>query len=302
MGYDYSVNTLGDIRGMGSGGVFAIGRVKSIVLGQYLYDNTPDPNYTAPRDIGKIAYDLLYQTMNFPNDKGSSRPAYPIFSTIKQYPLISEIVLIVPGPDPDMNNNIAEQGNYYFPPYALWNSVNHNAFPNMRDYEAYIKQNANNEGVDNKQLTGNNPGELPLGYMFKELLDVRSLRPFEGDTLIESRFGSSIRFGSTNTTKKLNSWSSTGELRKPITIIRNGQGPQPTSNYFDSTVEDINKDGSTIWMLAGQNVKIDNLESFPLTSFGFGTKAIEQTTSVIDRVDKSTEVRSGAAQDRLTLS
>ena len=272
------------------------------MLGEFLYDNTPDPNYTAPRDIGKISYDLLYQTMNFPNDKGSSRFAYPIFSTIKQYPLISEIVLIVPGPDPNMNDSIEEQGLYYFPPYALWNSVNHNAFPNMSDYEVYVKQNANNQGVDNTQLTSDNPGDLPLGYMFKELLDVRSLRPFEGDTLIESRFGSSIRFGSTNTTKKLNSWSSTGELRKPITIIRNGQGPQPTSNYFDSTVEDINKDGSTIWMSAGQNVKIDNLESFPLTSFGFGTKAIEQTISAVERTDKSTEVRSGAAQDRLTLS
>jgi len=302
MSYQFSVNKLGDVRGAGGGGVFAIGRVKNIVLGEFLYDNTPDPNYTAPRDIGKIAYDLLYQTMNFPNDKGSSRFAYPIFSTIKQYPLISEIVLIAPGPDPNMNDSIEEQGLYYFPPYALWNSVNHNAFPNMGDYEVYVKQNANNQGVDNKQLTGDNPGELPLGYMFKELLDVRSLRPFEGDTLIESRFGSSIRFGSTNTTKKLNSWSATGELRKPITIIRNGQGPQPTRNYFDSTVENVNKDGSTIWMMSGQNVKIDNLDTYPLNSFGFGIKASEQLTTTIARVDRSTEVNSAANQDRINLA
>jgi hypothetical protein len=302
MGYDYSVNTLGDIRGIGSGGVFAIGRVKSIVLGKYLYDNTPDPNYKTPKDVGKISYDLLYQTMNFPNDKGSSRPAYPIFSTIKQYPLISEIVLIVPGPDPNMNDNIAEQGMYYFPPYALWNSVNHNAFPNMRDYEAYVKQNSNSEGVNNKQVSEDNPGQLPLGYMFKELLDVRSLRPFEGDTIIESRFGSSIRFGSTNTTKKLNSWSSTGELRKPITIIRNGQGSQPTKDYFDPTVEDINKDGSTIWMLSGQNVNIDGLSLFPKRSYGFDVEATAASTTTVDRIDKSTEVRSGADQDRLNIS
>lgn len=300
--YNFSVNTIGGIKGSGEGGVFAIGRVKSIVLGEYRYDGVRDPEYKAPRDVGKISYDLLYQTKNFNNDKGSSRPAYPMFSTIKQYPLISEIVLIVPGPDPDMNNGIDEQGLYYFPPYALWSSVNHNAFPNMRDYDAYIQSVTNSQNVDNKKLSGDNPAPLPLGYMFSELKNIKNLRPFEGDTLIESRFGSSIRFGSTNITKKLNSWSTTGEFGKPITIIRNGQGPQPTSDDFEPTVEDINKDGSTVWLTAGQTIKIDGLDSFPLGSFGFGVQAREQLTQAVDRIDKSTEVRSGADQDRLNFN
>lgn len=302
MSYNFSVNTLKDVKGRDGGGILAVGRVKSIVLGEYLYDNVKDPNYTSPRDIGKISYDLLYQTKNFPNDKGSSQPAYPLFSSFKQFPLISEIVLIVLGPDSNMNDNIVEQGLYYFPPYALWNSQNHNAFPNMRDYEAYLQDVVNSQNMENKALTGDNPGELPLGYMFKELLDIRSLRPFEGDTIIESRFGSSIRFGSTNTTKKLNSWSSAGELRKPITIIRNGQGTQPDRDYFQQTVEDINKDGSTIWMMAGQTVSIDGLRLFPLRSFGFGVEAREQLTQVVDRVDKSTELKSGADQDRQNMN
>lgn len=298
MSYAFSVNTLGNVKGRDGGGILAVGRVKSIVLGEFLYDNVKDPNYTGPRDVGKISYDLLYQTKNFPTDKGSSTPAYPIFSGFKQFPLISEIVLIVLGPDANMNDNIMEQGLYYFPPYALWNSQNHNAFPNMRDYEAYLQDLVSTQNVDNTALSGNNPGELPLGYMFKELLDIRSLKPFEGDTIIESRFGSSIRFGSTNITKRLNTWSSSGELRKPITIIRNGQGAQPTKDYFQPTVEDINKDGSTIWLMDGQTVNITGLNLFPLRSFGFGTETREQITQTIDRVDKSTELRSGAEQDR----
>lgn len=302
MSYNFSVNTLGDVKGRDGGGILAIGRVKSIVLGEFLYDNVKDPNYTGPRDVGKITYDLLYQTKNFPNSKGSSLPAYPLFSSFKQFPLISEIVLIVLGPDANMNDNIMEQGLYYFPPYSLWNSQNHNAFPNMRDYEAYLQEIVSSQNMENKSLTEDNPGELPLGYMFKELLDVRSLRPFEGDTIVESRFGSSIRFGSTNTTKKLNTWSSSGELRKPITIIRNGQGIQPTKDYFQPTVEDINKDGSTIWMMSGQNVNIDNLELFPLRSFGFGVQAKEQFIQTVDKIDKSTEIRSGADQDRQNFS
>ena len=296
--YKYGANPMGNIRGRDGGGVFAIGRVKTIVLGKYRYDNVPDPNYTNSSDIGKISYDLLYTTKNFQNDKGSSRPAYPIVSVFKQYPLVSEIVLIVPGPDAAMNDSIEEQGLYYFPPYALWNSLNHNAFPNMRDYESYILDLANQENTENKKLTEDNPGELPLGFMFKELKDVRSLLPFEGDTIIESRFGSSIRFGSTNITKNLNTWSTSGELYKPITIIRNGQGEQSTRDYFDQTIENINKDGSTIWMTAGQSVKIDNLNTYPLTSFGFGVQATEKSFREVDRIDKSTETKSGADQDR----
>lgn len=301
--YVYSNNNvMGNVKGRGGGGVFAIGRVKSIVLGKYRYDNTPDPSYSNPSDIGKISYDLLYQTKNFPSDKASSRPAIPIFSSFKQYPLVSEIVLIVPGPDSNMNDDIEEQGLYYFPPYALWNSVNHNAFPNMRDYEVYLNNISERQNTENKELTKDNPGELPLGYMFKELLNVRSLLPFEGDTIIESRFGSSIRFGSTNITNKLNSWSNSGELHKPITIIRNGQGDQPTKDYFDQTVEDINKDGSTIWMTSDQTIQINGLDLFPKKSFGVATQSTRQSTQQIEKIEKSTEVRSGAQQDRNTLN
>jgi hypothetical protein len=131
MANPYILSPGGSDAGKGMSSLFAIGRVKSIVLGEFRYDGIRDPDYSTPKDIGKISCELLYTTKNFPNGKGGAMPAYPIFTAIRQYPLISEIVLIMPGPDSDMNDDIERQGMYYFPPYSLGNSVNHNAFPNL---------------------------------------------------------------------------------------------------------------------------------------------------------------------------
>ncbi len=284
------------------GGLFAVGRVKSICLGEYRYDGVKDPSYSSPKDIGKISYELLYATKNFSNGKGGSRPAYPIFSAIKQYPLISEIVLIMPGPDSDMNDNIEEQGMYYFPPYSLWNSVNHNAFPNLQEYADYLNTQFQTVEMQNKTIDAENAGVLPVGYMFSEAKDVRSLRPFEGDTILESRFGQSIRFGSTNITKQLNSWSKYGALGKPITIIRNGQGAQDSPDYFEPTVENINRDDSTIWLTSGQVIDIDDSTLFPLNSFGESNKIPSTNAQTTTRIDRSRESTSAVSQDRASLT
>jgi hypothetical protein len=296
---DGSGNYSGD-SGIG-GGQFVIGRVKNIVLGEYRYDGVKDPDYETPRDIGKISYEVMYSALTFPDEKGSGQPAYPIFSTIKQYPLLSEIVLIVPGPDADMNDDIKRQGMYYFPPFSLWSSVNHNAFPNMEEYSKYLKHAFDTIQQENKEVNAESVGVLPIGYMFTELKDIRSLRPFEGDTIIESRFGQSIRFGSTNLTNTMNNWSKSGALNRPITIIRNGQGPQDNPNYFVPTVENINRDNATMWMTSGQSIDIDNIGLYPFNSFGELNKVPEKNVSTVQRIDRSRETTSAANQDTITL-
>jgi hypothetical protein len=298
--YVYSQGSYGGNTGQ-KGSQYSIGRVKSIVLGQYRYDGIKDPDYRTPKDIGKISYESLYTSMNFPSFKGSSQPAYPIFGAFKQFPLLNEIVFIVPGPSTNMNDNVEEQTYYYFPPYSLWNSQNHNAFPNLEEYVAYLNTEIQNIQLENRQIDGDEVGKLPLGYMFSESIDVRSLRPFEGDTIIESRFGQSIRFGSTNITTTLNPWSAGSNNGKPITIIRNGQGKQDSPDYFEQTVENINRDPASIWMTSGQVIHVDGANSFPLNSFGDNKKIPQQNTQKIQRVAKSNQVNSPAEQDSKTL-
>jgi hypothetical protein len=302
MANQYILSPGGGQGGSSKGSLFAIGRVKSIVLGEFRYDGIRDPDYASPKDLGKISYELLYASKGFPSGKGNSMPAYPIFTAIRQYPLISEIVLIMPGPDSDMNDNVEIQGMYYFPPYSLWNSVNHNAFPNLFEYADYVNTQFETIQTENKTLNTDAIGKLPLGYMFSEKTDVRNLRPFEGDTIIESRFGQSIRFGSTNITKNMNTWSSQGELGKPITIIRNGQGPQSSPDYFEPTVENINTDNSTIWMTSGQTINIEDISLFPLKSFGEKQKVATSNVQNVNRIATSTEVTSAINQDRSNLA
>lgn len=298
--YNYSQGSYGGNTGQ-RGSQYAIGRVKSIVLGEYRYDGVKDPGYSTTRDIGKISFEPLYTSMNFPSFKGSSQPAYPIFGAFKQFPLLYEIVFIVPGPSPEMNDSVEEQSYYYFPPYSLWNAMNHNAFPNMQEYVRYLNTQVVNEQMQNNAIDGSEIGKLPLGYMFSESIDVRGLRPFEGDTIIESRFGQSIRFGSTNITTTMNPWSKGSDTGKPILIIRNGQGKQDSPDYFEPTVENINRDHASIWMTSGQVVQVDGLELFPLNSFGEQPVIVEQTVQRIERVSNSTQTLSATEQDSKTV-
>jgi hypothetical protein len=246
----------------------------------------------------------MYSNLNLSKAKFSTIPAYPIFSFIKQFPVVSEIVMIVPGPDANLNDKIDSQAYYYFPPYNLWNSLNHNAFPNMEEYADYVK-----EFYTKNEFSGNNPDQnfmpkLPMGYTFSEADKLRQLRVFEGDTLLESRFGQSIRFGSTiNGSAKLNTWSSEGEPGSPITIIRNGQGNIIDKDNFNTITENINIDDASIWMTSGQRIDITNIDRFPLKSFDRYRKAIAERTQKVNSISTTTKYsRSAAEQDKQSMA
>jgi len=78
-----------------------------------------------------------------------------------------------------------------------------------------------------------------LGEYFTETDTLHRLKLYEGDTLLESRFGQSIRFSGYN--NSLNQLS-------PTIIIRNGENIQSQTNltFGKTTEEDINRDGSVI--------------------------------------------------------
>ena len=247
---------------------YIIGRVKDIVLGPIKHGelNIKDDRFTGYGDIGKITFDILYSPWASSMD-GTSKPAYPMFSFIKHLPVIHEIVYIIPGPSPDMNDDMANRKLYYMPAYSLWNASNHNAFPNLDEFAQYMN-NQKSKGNYNSSPT-TIQYEMPKGYTFGENENIRSLTPFEGDTILESRFGQSIRFGSTiPTMKKYNHWSDSGKNGDPIIIIRNGQGiPTNPNDKFATTVEDINSDNSSIYLTAGQKITINSIINYPLYSF-----------------------------------
>ena len=226
--------------------------------------------------IGCINFNILYSDKESSSKKYSNLIAKPLLSNIKQYPLIGEIVQIIIGPSEGLNDRKSKQDFYYNNPFNTWNSVHHNAFPDINDYAEFvidnkINYNQVNEGVN--QGNTNSYEEFPLGITFKEKDNIKSLLPFEGDVIIEGRWGNSIRFGSTVEGKgRINSWSKNGNNGDPIIIIRNYQGNQRVKEGYVPTVEDINVDGTSIYLTHNQSIDIQDLFKFPLNSFGVQLK------------------------------
>jgi len=285
---------------------FFMGRVKNIVLGPYL-DNTktPNPDYNSAADVGKIIFELPYGDITSTKYNKENRPAYPMFGFLRQYPLIGEIVFIVAGPSDKLNDHKDHQKLFYLPAYALWNSVNHNVFPNMQEFNQFQQQIAMKPGYTGYSSRSGNPPEFPKGSTFTESSDIRTLTPFEGDAVIEGRFGQSIRFGSTvSKFKGYNSWSDVGTNGSPITIIRNGQGKVTSpKDPFASTVEDINTDGASIYMTSDQRIVIDDLSNFPMNSYGKSivSTAVSNVVSVFEK-PTSNDYSAASDQDEKTFS
>jgi hypothetical protein len=286
--------------GRSIGQYFQIGRVKSIVLGPYKGSTQErDPDYGSPIDIGKIKYELLYSTLGTSKSGEVSEPAWPMFNFIRQYPVVNEIVLIMAGPTEKLNDRVSNQQFFYFPPYSLWNRANHGAFPNMSEYSQFLKQFVNVQGYSGNAVTGSS---LPLGYTFQENQQVRNLQPFEGDTILQARFGQSIRFGSTvPVLKRDNTWSNSGKNGDPITIILNSQRQENPGLKFNNIVEDINKDGSAIYMTSTQEIFLEDINNFPLNSFGTPITPISQPTLRTLPPPISNEVLAAKIQDEASL-
>ena len=84
------------------------------------------------------------------------------------------------------------------------------------------------------------------GNYFEPQLEIHKLRLYEGDYLIESRFGQSIRFSGYNNAENVFS---------PTITIRNGEsGESLSSGIGKSTEEDVNKDGNIIFLGSGERL------------------------------------------------
>ena len=205
--------------------------------------------------VGSILWEDLTNPSGAPLDTLSY--ASPLYSNIKFLPLINEIVYIISLPNATTQEN-PSTGNqyYYFQSINIWNSIHHNASPNSLATEPTNAQNYNKTEAGVETQVDSTPEEINFGFTFKEKLGIRNLQPFEGDVLIEGRWGNTIRFGSTvNNSSPLNPWSNNGENGEPITIIKNGQTKTDDDPWVPQ-VENINTDKSSIYLTSNQQIPI----------------------------------------------
>lgn len=262
-----------------TGPSYILGRVISTVYGPYFPGtNLPDPNYQNPTDAGKVFFEIINGTQSNSSNSLGNQPAKPLYSWMKQYPLYGEYVYIVAGPSLGLNDSTDQNSYFYLPPFNLWSSVHHNSLPNLADYGEHVKSvkrtYQENQATNQPSNLTTSSIQYPLGYNFPEKGDVKNLLNFIGDITFEGRWGNSIRFSSSNQTEKGNNYWWNGPNGNPITIIRNGQGRQVDQEGWIPTVENINTDPSSIYLTNGQVILLDDLNTFPLNSFGI---SINQT-------------------------
>lgn len=208
--------------------------------------------------IGTIFFTLL-PAPNTDADPFTSTKAKPLFPHQKNYPLLNEIVYIISLPTPKIGKNVDSKSFYYFQSINIWGSNHHNAIPDPilgQSLPESQKQDYLQTTAGAVRRVTDEGTEIDLGKTFKEKLNIKTLQPYEGDIIYEGRWGQSLRLGSTIKNAKISSsWSSTGEDGDPITILRNSQYEDDKDSWIPQ-VEDINKEGSSIYMTSTQTIPI----------------------------------------------
>ena len=205
--------------------------------------------------IGCIKFRFLNSERN--KLKENLNWAYPMENTgITEWPLMNETVVVS-----------QYLGKFYYTRKLNFKSlVNSNASFITERVAGKIEENLNEytgepyEGPTSQMnFDGGKNYTGVLGNYFKFNSKIRALKRYEGDTILESRFGSTIRFGAYDGVREND--DGLGEYEdgggNPKILIRNRQAPiQGDQGNFASgyTEEDINNDGSSIHFTSGKTI------------------------------------------------
>jgi hypothetical protein len=160
--------------------------------------------------------------------------AKPLTNGIKKIPLIGELILTFKL-NSDRENVLNQEQWFYISIIDLNSSINHNSLPGYTD----TNQTQNNDVI---------------GQTIEEKI-ISPLQPYEGDLLIEGRWGNSIRVGSTvkNTTDtytiKPDLWI--GNVGDPITILSNGRKNKDSKQFIIESPETC---ASSIYLTSTQKL------------------------------------------------
>lgn len=162
------------------------------------------PKYTSDAVLGMIQYRILnneeYTTYN---DRAPERWAIPLNRNIRCLPVRGEIVPLYLGPSPWCYILPTILFSFYDSPVSIFSSTNYNPVP------------------VHTPASGNKSASLAIPSPGQDFSNQENfgLLPFNGDLMIESRFGSSFRMSSTQILSENPNWSSRGTNGNPITIL-----------------------------------------------------------------------------------
>jgi len=255
-------------RVQGPGNNSFYGRVINIVLSQ---DDTLFKKYKV---LEAIEFEPVHDRSIVAESGDKERSylvAYKFHSSVRT-PVINEIVPLFNAPNllvQSIDSQFSEVF-YYSDPVALYTAIEHNAAPDQNTLQNINNINSSQNKASSYQNSNtgvgtNSPGSdtilskdsIKFGDYFLER-GIKPLSPLEGDHKLEGRFGNSIRFGGTPSSKVSSnlSWQGTN-VGSPAIIIRNNQRKIDPKINTDSLFEDINKDGSSLYILSDQVIELE---------------------------------------------
>jgi len=197
--------------------------------------------------IGSIRFRLLSDRSTNINSNEQLPVAFPFDNNSVTLPTKNEIIIIHSfsgdyhysriggGVTPNLNANT-----------GLISSQFDNEIKVDSSNDATTYQNVSSTGISR---TNKNSGKSDFdgyGEYFSDNSNIHKLKLYEGDTLLESRFGQSIRFSGYNNSE--NKFA-------PTITIRNGENSDSLeSEIGTSTEENINKDGNIIFLGSGERL------------------------------------------------
>lgn len=200
--------------------------------------------------IGAVKVRKVYSQQG--KDEKECLWAKPIEPNIKQIPEVGEFVIV---------GHYLKQL-YYKQKINLLGSVNNNIWPGRSNIGGMGSNGQSNTETSVEISTTGTPGQGKKKTVFNiaPTWDIRQLEPAPGDTIINGRFGQSIRFGSADPK---------GEEPSPNILLRVGQLTDASKfekqDVVDDLIEtpnkpvneDIDADGSSLWMTTDEAVSLE---------------------------------------------
>jgi hypothetical protein len=214
-----------------------VGWVSHVILDET--DKLAIADKLGSQSIGQIRY---RQTSDLSIPPEKLPKANPFDKSFKSLPIINELVEIY-----------EQQGGFYYrrigtddnpTQTAFLDAISKNFSPEKDEKQKTTEyQNTEKTGIVNSSNNSSNKG-AKYGNYYEPQQGIHKLKLYEGDTLIESRFGQSIRFSGYNNPKNVFS---------PTVIIRNNESVKSLKKVimFPSE-EDVNRDGSIIALTSDQ--------------------------------------------------
>jgi len=193
--------------------------------------NKSHPDFQNINDIGKVKVRFLYDKKT--KDESTLSWASPLNLNFVQYPLKGEVIYV-----------LTFLGTFfYFTNLNYSGNVNNNSAKNISSSRTKEQdtdyQTTENTGISNKSSEREDLGDTFVNNSKK----IKPIQPYEGDIIIQGRFGNTIRIGSE------------ADTNLPVIKLTVGQSTDNNNLELDEPYdEDINDNKSCIWITSDELV------------------------------------------------